>query len=152
VRDEVSPTQGEVLGVPWVGSAALLSALGLVLGLILAFRAARRAGFERRLVVDLLAWIVIVSLFSSQLAALPQVMDGWSSEGRGAFVSGVARFGAALIGADAIFLGGVMGGCLALTLFAKRHGVCARTLLDAMSPGLFLGLVWGRFGCLLLGR
>ena len=56
-----------------------------------------------------------------------------------------------LIGPGLVFFGGLLGGALAVCLWAYRRGFLGWQLLDLGAPGIALGYTIGRIGCQLSG-
>ena len=54
-------------------------------------------------------------------------------------------------GAGLVFLGGLMGGTLGVTLVIKKNNLSWITFADIVAPLLILGYAIGRIGCLLVG-
>ncbi len=56
-----------------------------------------------------------------------------------------------IIGPGLVFFGGLLGGALAVCLWAYRRGFLGWSLLDLGAPGIALGYAIGRIGCQLSG-
>ena len=56
-----------------------------------------------------------------------------------------------LIGPGLVFFGGLLGGALAVCVWAYRRGFLGWALLDLGAPGIALGYALGRIGCQLSG-
>jgi phosphatidylglycerol:prolipoprotein diacylglycerol transferase len=54
-------------------------------------------------------------------------------------------------GAGLVWIGGLVGGAIAVALWARRRGFLGLELLDLAGPGLALGYAIGRIGCQLSG-
>ena len=65
----------------------------------------------------------------------------------------VARFGwrALLSGGGYVWYGGLLGGVVAVLLYARAYGLPKRVLADLAAPGLALGQAFGRVGCFSAG-
>ena len=71
----------------------------------------------------------------------------------GIFTFNSARFGGGIqnFGAGLVFLGGLMGGMLAVTLYIHKHKLKWLEVADLVAPFLALGQGIGRIGCFLVG-
>ena len=71
----------------------------------------------------------------------------------GIFTFNSARFGGGIqnFGAGLVFLGGLMGGMLAVTLYIHKHKLKWLEIADLVAPFLALGHGIGRIGCFLVG-
>ncbi len=50
-----------------------------------------------------------------------------------------------------VVYGGLIGGCIGFVLYTWWRKIAALNLLDAMAPGMAIGLAFGRIGCLMNG-
>ncbi len=123
----------------------LLVGLGFVAGLWLASRLARRAGLRPELVYDLaVPWIVIGALIGARTV---YVISYWERDfaGRPWFETlEVWRGGL-------VFYGGLIGGSLAAIFRLKQLKLPLWRVGDCLAPGIALGHVFGRVGCLFNG-
>jgi len=78
--------------------------------------------------------------------------------GLGDMISGIITLNIKLIaagiqnfGSGMVFLGGFIGGMIAVTRYAKKHKITFFTVTDWMAPYLVLGHGIGRIGCFLVG-
>ena len=62
------------------------------------------------------------------------------------FFSGITQFGSGLV-----FLGGLIGGMLAVTIYIRKHKLSWLLVSDWVAPYLILGHSIGRLGCFLVG-
>ena len=135
-----------------------LVAVAFVIGIVLGIREARRDGF---LVADLLelAFVVVLSaLLGSKLfhvlfeARGHKLQDGTVARGVLDLLRDDPWHWARLLDAGAVFYGGVLAAVAAGLFFCWRRKLApAFALADAAVPGILLGIVLGRFGCLLGG-
>lgn len=138
----MEPQIGEFFGGIPLRSYGIFAFIGLALGCWLAYRGATRSGFERRDTIDLLAWTLVSSLIAAKASMI--LVDLSLNEVE---ISG----GLSALGSDLFMFGGIFGGALTVLLFSRRRGLSSGLAFDAVSPGLMLGHVWGRFGCFLTG-
>ena len=127
------------LAVSWYGIAV---GLGMVVGVAVALREARRRGIATERLEDVVVWTLVGGLVGARLL---HVIDRWE------------LYAAAPIHVIAIWNGGlaiagaVLGGTLAGAIAAYRAGLPVRALADAAAPGAALGQAIGRVGCLVTG-
>lgn len=123
----------------------LLVGLGFIAGLWLASRLARNAGFKPELVYDLtVPWIVIGSLIGARTV---YVITYWREDFAGhplVEVFEVWRGGL-------VYYGGLIGGILAAVLRLRWLKLPIWRVGDCLAPGIALGHVFGRLGCLFNG-
>ena len=127
------------LAVSWYGLAV---ATGVIVGVWLTLREARRKGIPTEPVADLVVWVILGGFVGARLL---HVIDRWDfySVNPGQILA-IQNGGLAILGA-------VLGGTLAGAIGAVRGGLPVRRLSDAAAPGLVLGQAIGRFGCLITG-
>ncbi len=123
----------------WYGLAVLA---GLLAGLWLAGREAKRKRLPEGLIGDLAVWVIPGGLIGARLL---HVIDRWPSYlANPAAALAITEGGLAIQGA---LLGGFLAGAVALW----RRGLKVGPVVDAAAPGLLLGQAIGRFGCLVTG-
>ena len=120
----------------WYG---LLFALGIMSGAWLGLREARRKGLDEAHLGALLTWGVLGGLAGARLFHVIDRWDTYASDPLG--VLAFSRGGLAVYG-------GLVGGSLAVLLYAWRHGLPVWRLADAAAPGLILGQAVGRLACI----
>jgi phosphatidylglycerol:prolipoprotein diacylglycerol transferase len=117
-------------------------AAAYLLGLQLAIVRARRAGLDSSRVLDLGVYLVIAALLGAKLLLL-LVNFNYFRENPGEILV-LARSGG-------VFYGGLIGATLVAFWYIKRHGLPLWTTCDMFAPGIALGHVVGRVGCLMAG-
>ena len=123
----------------WYGLAVLA---GLLAGLWLAEREAKRKRLPEGLIGDLALWVVPGGLIGARLL---HVIDRWPAYlANPAVALAMTEGGLAIQGA---LLGGLLAGAVALW----RRGLKVGPVVDAVAPGLLLGQAVGRLGCLVTG-
>ena len=120
--------------VPWY---SFLIVVGVVLAVILACREERRSGLPKDTVVDLALWLIPCGIIGARIY---YVVFSWD-QFRNDFLS-VFRIWE---GGIAIY-GGVIGGLLALLIFARCRRCSPLLLCDMIAPGLSLAQCIGRWG------
>jgi phosphatidylglycerol---prolipoprotein diacylglyceryl transferase len=127
--------------LPTYGVAA---ALGLVLGLLVAVRFARRDGIDEDK-----AWnLGVLTIFSGIVGAkLLLVVTDWGYYSR--HLGEIASFN--MLQAGGVWYGGFLGGVIAGILYVRKHHLPVLRTWDAFTPGIALGHAIGRLGCLAAG-
>lgn len=125
----------------------LIILLGVSVALVLTSREAARKGRNLDFLLDALPWLFIGAVIGARLWHIftpPQSMVSRGITTR--------YYLTHLLEALAIWKGGigiigaVLGGALALWLYARRKGVSAAEWLDILAPGLALAQAFGRWG------
>ncbi len=132
------------LGTFPIHTFGLLVALGFVFGLWAASRNARRAGLDPELPYDLAPWLIGGGLIGARML---YVASYWQKDFAGQPISEVF----AIWKGGLVFYGGLIGATLAGIIALKRRGSPLWKVADCLAPGIALGHVFGRTGCLLNG-
>jgi len=135
------PILFEVGGFP-VYTYGLLLAAAYLLGLQFALVRARSRGLDPNRVMDLGIWIIISALVGAKLLLL--IVD------RRAFPMTTAGM-MDLVRSAGVFYGGLIAAVLVALWYLWRHRMPIWTVTDVFAPGIALGHVIGRFGCLFAG-
>ena len=122
----------------------LLVALGFVFGLWAASRNARFAGLNPELPYDLAPWLIGGGLIGARML---YVVSYWQRDFAGQPVSEVF----AIWKGGLVFYGGLIGATLAGIITVRRRGLPIWKVADCLAPGIALGHVFGRVGCLFNG-
>jgi len=120
----------------WYGP--LLAAAYLIALQFAAVRA-RQRGIDSTKVMDLGIYLIIAALVGAKLMLL--VVD----------FEGVMRNPASLLRAAGVFYGGLIGALIAAIWLVRRYQLPLWTTADLFAPGIALGHVIGRMGCLMAG-
>src|SRR5207248_11507877 len=113
-----------------------------LLGLQLARVRARARGLDANRVLDLGIYIIISALIGAKLLLLVTDFRTFSSDPRELLT--LARSGG-------VFYGGLILAVAVALLYIRRIGLPLWTTCDVFAPGIALGHVVGRFGCLFAG-
>ena len=135
------PILFEVGGFP-VYTYGLLLAGAYLLGLQFALVRARARGLDPNRIMDLGIWIIISALAGAKLLLL--IVD------RGKFpmtTTGMMD----LVRSAGVFYGGLIAAVVVALGYLWRHRMPIWTVTDVFAPGIALGHVIGRFGCLFAG-
>jgi phosphatidylglycerol:prolipoprotein diacylglycerol transferase len=135
------PILFEVGGWP-VYSYGVLLALAYLAGLQLAVVRARRAGMDGTKVMDFGIYLIIAALVGAKLMLVLIDFDYFRGNPRELF---------SLVRAGGVFYGGLIGALVVAILLVRRYRLPLWTTADLFAPGIALGHVIGRFGCLLAG-
>lgn len=125
-----------------VHSYGAMLAVAFLLGIALTSYEARKAGLSPDDVLDMSIYVIIFSILMSRAV---YVMTGWH-EFAGHAVDALKIWDGGLS-----FHGGVIGGSTAGVLFCVRRKISSKKMIDAVMPGLAVGLAIGRIGCFLNG-
>ena len=123
-------------------SYGVLLAAAYLLGLQFALRRARRLGLDPNRVMDLGIWIIISALVGAKLLLLVVDFDQFTANPRD--LLSLARSGG-------VFYGGLIAAVAVALIYLRRHKLPLWTTTDVFAPGIALGHIVGRIGCLLAG-
>ena len=101
----------------------------------------RRLGYGDKLASDILTVAAIGGIVGSKIYYLMENFDRVLVDPTGMIFSG----------AGLVFLGGLMGGTLGVTIVLKKNDLPWLTFADIVAPLLILGYAIGRVGCFLVG-
>ena len=130
------------IGPVTIYTYGVLLAVSYLLGLWLAMRRARRWGLDANRVMDLGIYIIIAALIGAKLLLLVVDFDQFSRTP--ADILSLARSGG-------VFYGGLILATLVAFWYMSRHKLPFWTTCDVFAPGIALGHVTGRLGCLAAG-
>lgn len=138
--------------VPVFGYGSMLL-VGFLSALWLARRQARLAGLDPELMYDLAFWLLLPGIIGGRLAFLLQHGDSVFVDDTGAPLHGTAVLTAAvnLSEGGLVLIGAMAGGALGFFTFCARRRIPPFPLADVIVPSIFLGIGFGRLGCLLNG-
>jgi phosphatidylglycerol---prolipoprotein diacylglyceryl transferase len=128
------------LMVRWYG---LIVMAAIAAGVWVASREARRKGLAEADLGDAILWVIMAGLVGARLF---HVIDHWPD----GFAVNPLRALYIWEGGLAIW-GAVIGGLIALTIYARRRGLRLAVLVDTIVPGLVLGQAIGRLACIITG-
>jgi phosphatidylglycerol:prolipoprotein diacylglycerol transferase len=130
------------IGPITIYSYGVLLAASYLLGLWLAMRRAKRWGLDPTRVLDLGIYIIIAALIGAKLLLLVVDFDQFSSSPQD--LLSLARSGG-------VFYGGLILAVIVAFWYISRHQLPFWTTCDVFAPGIALGHVTGRLGCLAAG-
>lgn len=120
----------------------ILVALGIIAGLWLSVRLARKENLDPQKVIDFSIYAVLGGIIGARLW---EVIFGWEK-----FSSNLAEALKFWDGGLSI-QGGVVAGLIICIWFVRKSKLPAWRFADVLAPGLILGQAIGRIGCLLNG-
>jgi phosphatidylglycerol---prolipoprotein diacylglyceryl transferase len=130
------------LGSITVYTYGLLLAAAYLLGLQLARVRAKHRGLDQNRVLDLGIYIIISALIGAKLLLLVTDWSSFKADPRELLT--LARSGG-------VFYGGLILAVIVALWYIRRAGLPLWTTCDVFAPGIALGHVVGRFGCLFAG-
>jgi phosphatidylglycerol:prolipoprotein diacylglycerol transferase len=135
------PILFEIGGFP-VYTYGVLLAAAYLLGLQFALVRARTRGLDPNRVMDLGIWIIISALVGAKLLLLIVEFDKYKTNP--AELLDLFRSGG-------VFYGGLIAAVAVALWYLRRHRMPMWTVTDVFAPGIALGHVIGRMGCLFAG-
>ena len=125
-----------------VYSYGVLLAAAYLAALQLAVVRARRQGLDGARVMDLGIYLIIAALVGAKLMLVLVDLDYFLAQPREIL---------SLVRAGGVFYGGLITAVAVALWLVRRYGLPMWTTADLFAPGIALGHVIGRFGCLLAG-
>ncbi|MBA3296164.1 MAG: prolipoprotein diacylglyceryl transferase [Acidobacteria bacterium] len=135
------PILFEIGGFP-VYTYGVLLAAAYLLGLQFALVRARARGLDANRVMDLGIWIIISALVGAKLLLLIVEWETFTQDPREILT---------LLRSGGVFYGGLIAAVAVALWYLKRHRLPMWTVTDVFAPGIALGHVIGRTGCLFAG-
>jgi hypothetical protein len=135
------PILFEIGGFP-IYTYGLLLAAAYLLGLQFALKRARRRGLDPNRVMDLGIWIIVSALAGAKLLLLIVEWDTYTASFSQLLT---------LIRSGGVFYGGLIAAVTVALWYLWRHRMPVWQVTDVFAPGIALGHVIGRLGCLFAG-
>jgi phosphatidylglycerol---prolipoprotein diacylglyceryl transferase len=120
----------------------VLLAAAYLLGLQFALMRARARGLDGQRVMDLGIWIIISALVGAKLLLFVVDFRRYTSNPRDLME---------LLRSGGVFYGGLIAAVAVALVYLRRHKLPLWTTTDVFAPGIALGHVVGRLGCLMAG-
>jgi phosphatidylglycerol:prolipoprotein diacylglycerol transferase len=136
------PASIPYLGTITIYTYGVLLAAAYLAGLKLAMVRARNRGLDQNRVLDLGIYIIISALIGAKLLLVITEFSTYAGDPRE--LLGLARSGG-------VFYGGLILAVLVALWYIRRVGLPLWTTCDVFAPGIALGHVIGRLGCLFAG-
>jgi phosphatidylglycerol:prolipoprotein diacylglycerol transferase len=125
-----------------VYSYGVLLAIAYLAALQFAVVRARRVGLDGTRIMDLGIYLIIAALIGAKLMLVAVDFDYFRRQPRELL---------SLVRAGGVFYGGLLAALGAAIVLVRRYALPLWTTADLFAPGIALGHVIGRFGCLLAG-
>ena len=129
------------LGEIAIPSFWAMAFLAFFVALLVIRRDMHERGMPERQAYDMVLWAYIGGWVGARLFVIP---TGWQY-----FVEAPVAF--LLSGSGWVWYGGVIGGAVAVLVWARRVGIPGLVIADVAAPALAIGLAIGRLGCQLAG-
>ncbi len=143
---ELRSISGEPLGIAVRGYGVFLL-LGVSSGIGLAVLRASRAGIDTDHIFALALWMFFGGLFGARLFYIIEYRDSFLTGSLGSTFGKMLDF----TRGGLVVYGSIIGGTLATIAFALQRRIPVFKLSDVIIPSLFLGIFFGRIGCLMNG-
>ncbi|REJ86899.1 MAG: prolipoprotein diacylglyceryl transferase [Planctomycetota bacterium] len=131
-----------IFGYGFMTLVGFLAALGF------ARRQARRAGLDPETMFDLGFWLLVPGVIGGRMAYLIQYSEQvFAGKQGGEFLFAIIN----LSNGGLVLIGAILGGAAGFFAYCHRHGVNQLMLADVIMPSIFIGIGFGRLGCLLNG-
>ncbi|MBJ11991.1 MAG: hypothetical protein CMG62_02780 [Candidatus Marinimicrobia bacterium] len=101
----------------------------------------KRTGYDKNLASDIVFWAALGGVIGAKVYYLIENFDRVIIDPRGMIFSG----------SGLVFLGGLLGGLLGVTMVLKKNKLPWLIFADLVAPLLILGYGVGRIGCFLVG-
>jgi phosphatidylglycerol---prolipoprotein diacylglyceryl transferase len=137
---------GTSAGLPIRGYGVMLL-LGVLAGVALAVREARRVGLDPDLVISLCFHLFVAGIIGARLF---YVIEYWSQFQRSTPISTLGAILNVTQGGLVVY-GSLIGAIVGGLWFLRRNALPLLATADLLAPSLVLGLALGRIGCLLNG-
>ncbi len=137
----IDPTIAE-LGSFAIGWHGILMFLGIVVGVVLTLRLAKKASIAEDTIITGAICAVVLGLIGARLV---HVIDSWEI-----YSKDLPKILAFHEGGLAWY-GGLLGGILAVVIYSRIRKFSLGRFADAAAPGVILGLSIGRIGCTING-
>lgn len=134
--------------IPVYGYGLMLF-LGFLSSTWLASRRLEKAGSDPNIAWDVAMWIFVGGIVGARLFFVIQYFPRVFAESNGPleFLLNLVN----LQDGGLVFYGGAILGAVAFFAFCRRRGLSPLALGDVLIPSIFLGMTFGRIGCLLNG-
>ena len=133
---------GRHLGPLTLYTYGVLLATAFLAGLWVAGRQARKEGLKEDRVTDLAVYLLIAGLLGAKLLLLATDWFYYSSNPRQLLT---------IMQSGGVFYGGLLAALPVAWWYVRRHGLPGWQTADALAPGVAIGQVIGRIGCLAAG-
>ena len=136
------------LGSLPIHTFGMMMGAGFLAGILVSLRLARRWGLDQEFVFNLSFWIMLSGVLGSRINYI--IVDLAQKGVRSEFYKEPLKLFAIWQG-GLVWYGGFILATLVTIYYARRYKQPIWRLTDALTPGCFLGLAIGRFGCVSAG-
>ncbi len=143
---ELKNLDGEPIGMAVRGYGVLLL-VGVVSAVALAADRAKRRGMDPEIILSIAPWVFFGGIIGARLFFVIQYRDQFHAESIGETLGNVLKF----TEGGLVVYGSFIGGFLAVVVYTTLRRVPLLKLGDVIVPCMFLGVFFGRIGCLMNG-
>jgi phosphatidylglycerol:prolipoprotein diacylglycerol transferase len=143
--DDGTP-QGFNVGLPVRGYGVMLM-LGVLSALGIALYRCKRAGISQESFFSLATWVVLSGLLGARIFYVVQKWDELAGES----ITDKLWTAIKVTEGGLVVYGSVIGGLIAMLVWCQRNRMPIIPIADSITPAFFIGLAFGRLGCLLNG-
>ena len=136
---------GTPIGLP-IRGYGLLVLLGLLSAIGITNIRAQRLAIHSDTIIGLAIWSMLGGVLGARLFYVVQKWDTFTSRGTQLMIDIVK-----LTEGGLVIYGGIIGGLVAIGAYCYRNRLNILLVGDLVVPGFFIGLAFGRIGCLLHG-
>ena len=143
------PTAGGqpwIVGLPIRGYGVMLM-LGVVSAMAIAMLRCEKAGLSRDAFFSLATWTIVAGMLGARMF---YVIQKWN-ELAGETIREKLWTALQVTEGGLVVYGSVIGGLIAVTFWSRKNRFPLLVLADCITPAFFIGLAFGRIGCLLNG-
>ena len=133
---------GRMVGPLAMPTYGILLVLGMLAGLWIVTRQARKAGLVPETITDMAVYAIIAGLMGAKVLLL---IVEWP------FYSRNPRELLSLFQSGGVFYGGLLGAIPVAFWYARRHQLDGWKTADVLAPGVAVGQAIGRMGCFMAG-
>lgn len=143
---ELTNVEDDPVGIAVRGYGVMLL-IGIVTAVFAAAYRAGKAGLNPDLIYGLAPWTFIGGIAGARLFYVIQYRDEYIAPTWSETLGNALAF----TGGGLVVYGGFLGGFVASSFYLLRHRMPLLKLGDAIVPCIFIGLMFGRLGCLMNG-
>jgi len=145
-RVELTNIDGEPIGMAIRGYGVMLL-LGVSASVALAAYRAQRRGIDPDIMFSMVPWAFVGGIAGARLFYVIQYRDQFMADTIGQTIGNMLKF----TEGGLVVYGSFIGGGLAVAYFIVRHRLPLLKFGDVIVPCLFIGVFFGRIGCLMNG-
>jgi phosphatidylglycerol:prolipoprotein diacylglycerol transferase len=143
---ELRNIDGEPLGIAIRGYGVMLL-LAIVSSVGLAFHRAKKLGIDPEIILSMAPWLIGGGILGARAFYVIQYWDHFRADTLGQTIRNLAAF----TEGGLVVYGAFIGGFFAAVWFIVRHRLPLLRFGDVIVPSLFIGVFFGRLGCLFNG-